>query len=71
MTDYPRKWEDLTPEQQAAVTEFWQQLAENMRNLREAFANIVTACADAVRSIEAVEWQSPGDTNEPDPGDSP
>lgn len=71
MTDYPRKWEDLTPEQQEAMREFWQQLADNMRKMAEAFAEIVTACAAAVRSIEAVEWESPRDNDAPDPGDSP
>lgn len=58
MTDYPRKWEDLTPEQQEAMREFWQQLAANMRKMAEAFAEIVTACAEAVRTIEASNWKA-------------
>lgn len=60
MTDYPRKWEDLTPEQQEAVREFWQQLAENMRQMSHAFLAIASACVEAVRNIEAVDWK-PGD----------
>lgn len=59
MTDYPRKWEDLTPEQQEAIREFWQQLAANMRKMTETFAEIVTACAAAVRTIEAVDEPEP------------
>lgn len=55
MTDYPRKWEDLTPEQQEAMREFWRQFATNMRKITETFAEIVSACAVAVRTIEAVE----------------
>lgn len=59
MTDYPRKWEDLTPEQQQAMREFWQQLAANMRKMTETFAEIVTACTAAVRTIEPVDEPEP------------
>lgn len=52
MTDYPRKWEELTPEQQAALVEFGKRLAVGMRQLADAFSALTAAAVEAQRQVE-------------------
>lgn len=54
MTDRSREWEDLTPEQQAALVEFGNRLAEGMRNLADAFNQLTAAAVETSRNIEAL-----------------
>lgn len=66
MTDRPREYDELTPEQHAALVELGRKLAEYMQEISDAFATFITACAAAQRAIEAMP-----DLKNPDPGDSP
>lgn len=60
MSDYPSKWEELTPEQQAALVEFGKRLAEGMRKLADAFNQLTAAAVEAHRQVEAARaaWDS-------------
>lgn len=65
MTD-PREWEELTPEQQAALVEFGRLFVEHIEAITEAFQQFGAACAEATHTIEAIDWPRPTD-----PGESP
>lgn len=52
MSDYPRTWQELTPEQQAALVEFGKRLAEGMRQLADAFNALTTAAVEAHHQVE-------------------
>lgn len=68
MSDYPRKFDELTPEQHAALVELGRKMAEHMQSLAEAFSQLAAACVEAQRNIEAARLNH---TDPPDPGDSP
>lgn len=52
MSEIPRKWEELTPEQRAALVEFGKRLAAGMRQLADAFSALTAAAAEAQRQVE-------------------
>jgi hypothetical protein len=54
MSDIPPKWEELTPEQQAALVEFGQRFAEGLRKLADAFNALTAAAVEAHRQVEAL-----------------